>query len=251
MTVANSLLGEIAGEETEHLPADQGVRQIKHEQRHRKRDRQTPVARPPEGRQHHRRQELRQCCHSQQDAGPDRTPAHRNQQCESQQAGSGAIDMRVAGELPDRQRQPRIDQQFRRITAGHAQQQDKRDDRERVERRDHQLHAEHAGRHRRGHCEDRLRRGRIHGVRIVAAIDVRIDRVIAQEREFIGGRQVAVRIDTGKLHAAIPYIAVDVRRKHRWRDQRQQPHRHGDAEHQPEAPWRQTTAANDRDGKQP
>ncbi len=71
---------------------------------------------------HDRRQEFRQRRRGQHDAGPDRTPAHRNQQGQGQQAGGGTIDMRVAGELPDRQRQPRVDQQLRRIASGHAQQ---------------------------------------------------------------------------------------------------------------------------------
>ncbi len=81
-------------------------------------DRQPPVTRPPEGRQHHRRQEFRQRRGGQHDAGPDRPAAHGNQQCQRQQAGRRGIDVGVAGELPDRQRQPGIDQQFRRIAAG-------------------------------------------------------------------------------------------------------------------------------------
>ena len=159
--------------------------------------------------------------------------------------------MRVAGELPDRQRQPGVDQQFRRIASCDTQQRDQRDDGDHVERRDHELHAEHARRCDGSQREDRLCRGRIDGGRIFGAVDVRIHRRIAQERKLIGGWQIAVRVDAGKLNAAVPHIAIHIGRQYRRRGQGQQPQRRGDAEHQPDRARRQTPAAHDRHREQP
>ena len=159
--------------------------------------------------------------------------------------------MRVAGELPDRQRQPGVDQQLCRIASRDTQQEDQRDHGECVERRDHQLHAEHARRCDGSQREDRLCRGRINRGRICGAVDVRIHRRVSQKCELIGGRHVPVRIDARKLHAAIPHVAVDIGRQDRWRGQGHQPHRHGDAKHQPDRMRRQTPTADDRHREQP
>ncbi len=159
--------------------------------------------------------------------------------------------MRVTSELPNRQWQPGVDQQFRRITTGRSQQQRQRDDGKRVERCDHHLHAEHARRCGGSQCKDRLRRWRIDGGRIFGAVDVRIHRCIAQERKLIGGWQIAVRVDTGKLHATIPHVSIHVGRQNRRRGQGQQPHRHSDAEHQPDGARWQPPLANDRHREQP
>ena len=77
--------------------------------------------------------------------------------------------------------------------------------------------------------EDDLRHRRIDRRRIVGTVDVGVDGAVAQPCQDRVGRQMKVGIDAGALHAAVPDVAVDVRRNRPARHQ-QEPHDQTDDE---------------------
>ena len=121
------------------------------------------------------------------------------------------FDIAVVGDFPNGKRVPRIgDNGHPRLAEpAHAGGRSRR-------RRWRMSNADHPEPHR----ESRFRRcaspqGRtpahrgIRGQRVVGAVDPRVDRGITQRREHRVGRNIGIRIDPGRLHAAVPDVAIE------------------------------------------
>jgi hypothetical protein len=141
----------------------------------------------------------------------------------------------VVGDLEHRERMPRIgDDRRLRQREPPQQRQDHRDD--------HDFAADHGKPHRRDRLgnprdrkEEHLRHGRVGGDRIVGAVDIRIDRAVAQRGERRVGRHVEVGIDPGSLHPAVPDVAIEISRQQRLDADEHEPHPEREAEHDHQA----------------
>ena len=159
---------------------------------------------------------------------------HPGQEREADEADGNRIHVPVAGERPERQRIPGVDQDALPRQSDETQDLQKREDRDALEGEHRGFHARHGcGRLADGREHD-LRHRRIDGARVVGAIDPGIDFCVAKTGEGRIGRHVAIGVDAGRLHPPVPHVAVDVGGEERRRLQERQPHECGDAEHDPQ-----------------
>jgi len=155
-----------------------------------------------------------------------------------QQTDSNRIHVAVIGEGPQGKRVPGVDEDPLSRQPGKGQQLQQADDADGLEAEHDQPNARDVVRDPAGHCEHDLREGRIDRPRVARAVDLRVDNWIAQERQCGVRRNVSVRIDTCRLHAAVPDVAINVGRQDRRRGQQKQAERDCDANHNPHrATW--------------
>ena len=129
---------------------------------------------------------------------------------EHHQARGGGIDVRLAGELPKRQRVPRVkDHALRRKPIGPEPAHDGPDD-YRLEGEHDELDAGDAVADGHAQCKEHLGERRVDGDRDLFQIDVRIDGGVTQMREFVCGRNPEIRVEPGPLDAPVPDIAVGI-----------------------------------------
>ena len=120
--------------------------------------------------------------------------------------------MARAGDLPDDERAPGVEEGLLAADAEVAQERDECVHGDAFEEDHHGLHEGDGGRDPGDEVEERLRGRRVDGVGVVAAVDVVEDVLIgcAEEGESRVAGDVAVGTDVGVLNDAVPDVAVDV-----------------------------------------
>ena len=156
---------------------------------------------PPaeEGGHDHQREEL-----GEDRSGPAVLVLSPQQQCQAKQTDSDRVHVAVIGEGPQGQRVPGVDKDPLSRQPGERQQPQQADDADGLKAEHDQAHARDVVRDPAGHCEHDLREGRIDRPRVARAVDLRVDNWIAQESQCGVRGNVSIRIDTCRLHAAIP-----------------------------------------------
>ena len=118
--------------------------------------------------------------------------------------------MPAVGDLPNRQRVPRIgDREHWRFVEA-AQQVDKCKQGHNLAADEREPHACDGFGKPGDRKEEKLRNRRIDRGRVVGAVDVEIDERVTQLGELRIGRNVAIRVDAGALYAPVPDVAVDI-----------------------------------------
>jgi hypothetical protein len=142
--------------------------------------------------------------------------------------------MGVVGNLPDRQRMPRIGDDGCVRQREPAQKIDDDCDNDNFGRQHRKPHRGDRFGDPRDREEDHLRDRRIGGHRVVGAIDVRKDRGIAQRGERWIGRHIEVWIDARALNASVPNVAIEIGREQRLLAEQQSAHREREDENDDE-----------------
>ena len=121
---------------------------------------------------------------------------------------------------------PRIEQDARARQAAQRKQSQHRPHGQRFEGQHRSLHSDRSLGDARDEIEHDLRGWRVDRRGIIGAIDVGVDRGVAQRRQHLRAGNVKIWIDTGGLDAAVPDIAEEVVGNRR---SRQEKTPHGDA----------------------
>ena len=236
-TRGQPLLVDVAPQVAENTAANREIGQIGDDGGERHHQRQAPVPWPPEHRQGQQRSWLDQCAKRDGDARKQGAAVQEEQQAHHQQRAHGRIHVAVTGDLPDGQRVPGVSSNARGRDALAIENRQQRGHDRCFESDEAELHDQHAFSKTRDREKDGLGRWRVDGDGVAGAIDIGVDRRIAQMRDLRGARHVAIRIDAGGLHAAIPNVAIDVGRQIRLDKHESQPHRHGaDEDHDQRSP---------------
>ena len=135
---------------------------------------------------------------------------HPRVESQRDEAHGDGVQVARARDLPEADRMPGVQQDALTGELEQGQQAQEKD-------AHHAFKADHRELHE-GFCradpghreEEHLRGRRVDGVRVLLAIDVGVNLAIAQKLEFRRRRNIAVGVDTGGLHLAVPHIAVDI-----------------------------------------
>src|SRR5712691_9710553 len=124
--------------------------------------------------------------------------------------------MSTAGEFPDYQRMPRIDQN---ALSGHSKrsaQFHQKPNGNEFEADDGEFHPGHGFAYTRREEISGLGGGRVHSVSVIASIDLWVYLFITQTLQMLIGRNVTIGIDAACLNAPVPHIPINVIRKIGW-----------------------------------
>jgi hypothetical protein len=233
--VIDAFLPVVARHEAQHMRPHRDIETVEQEDDGEPRECRAPEgAAAQKGGGDHDGQELGQNRAGQKGTGGAEPPLRPAQQRHRQQADGDGVDMAIAGERPQHERIPGVDEHALGGQTNERQQPQQADDRHHLEGEHRELHGDDALADAADDREHHLRRGRIDRARIAAAVDVGIDRAVPQRRQRRIGGNVAVGVDAGGLDAAIPDIAVYIARQQQRVGDQDHPHDHGDTEDEPD-----------------
>ena len=133
-----------------------------------------------------------------------------NPQAQQHQRNHQRVDMAAIGNLPQGKRMPEIGDHARHRAVHAPQQQHDQRDGDGLAAQQCKTHHGHVLTDPRDNEEEELRHRRIDGDGGIGPVDVGKDRPVAQKRQRLVGREIAIGIDAGGLNPAIPDIAIDV-----------------------------------------
>src|SRR5437016_12934289 len=116
--------------------------------------------------------------------------------------------MAAAGEFPDYQRMPRVDQN---ALSGHSKRREQfhqKPNGNEFEADDGEFHPGHGFAYARRQEIRGLRSGRVHSVRVITAIDLWINLFITQTLQMLIGGNVTKGIDACSLNASVRHIPI-------------------------------------------